>query len=80
MNTLESVKRQITEAVDQFNRTHDKKLVFQSEEKYNSDEVFLRFRYGRRIVTCIGCKHRPCFACTNERNMDYLDEFLETLK
>ena len=79
---VEAMKKTIAEAVEKFNSRHDTKLVFKSEEKVKgcSEVCYIaKYSFGDKEVQLIGCKNKPCYGCTSEDDLDYMDEFLETL-
>lgn len=79
---IKLIQKEIADAVEKFNSCHGKKLVFKSEEKVKgcSEVCYIaKYSFGDKEVQLIGCKHKPCYGCTSEADLDYMDEFLETL-
>ena len=79
---IKLIQKEIADAVENFNSCHDQKLVFKSEEKVKgcSEVCYIaKYSFGDKEVQLIGCKNKPCYGCTSEDDLDYMDEFLETL-
>lgn len=74
----------ITKQVDQYNSTHDKKLVFVDEKRNpESDQAVVarKYKLGRRTFYFCGCRTLPEQAVVPGKKgyAEFLDEFLETL-
>lgn len=79
---IKLIQNEIKAAVDKFNATHDKKLEFiSSQSPKDGKEVryVAKYKFGDKVVQLIGCNTLPCYGMTNENDLEYMDEFLETL-
>lgn len=78
---VETMKKTIAEAVEKFNSSHDKKLEYVGVEPPSGVIVYAaKYKFGEKFVYLMGCKDRPFYGCTGKDDLDYMDEFLETLK
>lgn len=79
---IKLIQNEIADAVEKFNSCHSKKLEFKSAEHIkNCSEIcyIAKYSFGDKEVQLIGCKHKPCYGCTSEDDLEFMDEFLETL-
>lgn len=84
MKNIKTIENEITDAVEKFNATHEKKLTFvKGEQKkgYKHIRYVALYSYGGNTpVNILGCGNTPHMAChTSADTLDFLDEFLETL-
>ena len=76
----EQKKTTIEEAVKKFNDRHEKKLEYVGEEPPSGVILYAaKYKFGDKFVYLMGCKDRPFYGCTGKDDLDYMDEFLETL-
>jgi hypothetical protein len=84
MKNIKIIEKEITDAVESFNSTHEKKLTFIKGEQKTGDKnikyVALYSYDGKTPVNILGCAKTPHMACkTSADTLDFLDEFLDTL-
>lgn len=79
--TIKVLQKEIKDAVEKYNSTHEKKLEFVSKHTYKGGEARYaeRYKLGDKEFSLVGCKTNPCMAVTLNGDVEYMDEFLETL-
>ena len=77
---VEAMKKKIAEAVEKFNSSHAKKLEYVGEEPPSGVIKYAaKYKFGEKFVYLMGCQDRPFYGCTGKDDLEYMDEFLETL-
>ena len=81
MKNIKLIQKEIKDAVEKYNSTHEKKLEFVSKQNYTGGEVRYaeHYKLGDKEFSLVGCKTKPCMAVTIDGEVEFMDEFLETL-
>ena len=75
------VKERLDKAIEKYNSTHDKKLVFVRDEKNTLGYAAIYSRDGKEYIAGGRYNSVLMMAPKNDHtNLDFMDEFLETLK
>ena len=82
---IDEKKKLVTDAVEDFNCSHKRKLVLIKEEPFpHATEAIIgmTYSYNGRELIFVGCRTLPCFVIEQTGNgttKEFMDEFLETL-
>lgn len=82
MKNIKLIQKAITDAVEKYNSTHRPQLEFLSGESSTGTSnvrYIANYKFGWKTVHLLALKNDLCFGCTNETDLEYMDEFLETL-
>lgn len=78
---IKLIQKEIADAVEKYNSTHGRQLEFIAGESSPSSNVryIAKYKFGWKTVHLLALKNDLCYGCTNETDLEYMDEFLETL-
>ena len=79
---IKAIQAEIKTAVDAFNASHKTKLEYVKSDcpKASNIKYVALYKYGTKQVNILGCAKTPHMAGTSKDDLDYLDEYLETIQ